>query len=515
MTGKTVAVNSSTGAANGSTAQDALWHIATWWHAVLRFLRELYGGLPIWAQPLLYVALVLIIVSLISLIVLLVKAQRRYAHARRLARSGSDPAENESDYLWIFMIPALNEEVTIADAVGRLEKVELTHFQILVINDGSDDDTPKILRQLQDTSPHLTVLTREKPHAREGKSEALNAAWRYTHDVILSDGPYAGWDPAKTIVTIVDADGRLSPEAGQIAQHFDDPAVGGVQAQVRIYNRKSPLTLAQDIEFGVFGSVFQLGRTNWGTANMGGNGQFNRLSALDSVAIENDEGLLGPWKSGRLTEDQDIGLRMILAGWHGEQAVNVDVNQQGLNSLRALLRQRTRWSQGTWQVLDLTCACLRNKKVRVTARLDQLWYLLTPIIQAWLGMVLVLSICFLIFKVVDPTWSWILFVISYLFAAMPSVLGVFFARRGRGVIGFIINILFAHLYLAYSWIIYPVVYRALFRQIIGAKSWAKTARESLEEESLEEKEPGEELGEPGIAEGAEAGAWEGARKVKG
>lgn len=454
--------------------------VVRWWNAVLHFLGELYGGLPIWAQPLFYIALVLIVVSFVSLIVLAWKAQRQYTAAERIRRYGSDPSESEDDYLWIFMVPALNEEVTIADAVQRLEDVRVTHSRILVINDGSDDNTPKILRQLSDTSPHLTVLTREEPYARQGKSEALNAAWRYIHSTILTEGEFAQWDPDKTIVTIVDADGRLDPEAGRIARHFDNASVGGVQAQVRIYNRKTFLTLAQDIEFGVFGSVFQLGRTSWGTANMGGNAQFNRLSALDSVAVENSEGIPGPWQAGRLTEDQDIGLRMILAGWRGEQAVGVSVNQQGLNSLRALLRQRTRWSQGTWQVLDLIGRCLRNKEVHLAARLDQLWYLLTPIVQAWLGMVLVLSIGFLIFRVVDPTWSWLLFIISYLFAAMPSVLGVFFARRGRGIIGFFVNILFAHLYLIYSWLIYPVVYRALFRQVIGAKSWAKTARERIE-----------------------------------
>jgi cellulose synthase/poly-beta-1,6-N-acetylglucosamine synthase-like glycosyltransferase len=167
------------------------------------------------------------------------------------------------------------------------------------------------------------------------------------------------------------------------------------------------------------------------------------------------------------------------AGWRGEQSTEVTINQQGLNSLRALMRQRTRWSQGTWQVFDLIRPSLRNRGLPFSAKLDQFWYLLTPLVQAWLGMVLVMSLAFLALRVVEPRWSILFAIILYMFAAMPSMVGVLFTRRRRGLKGFLVNVLFAHVYLMYSWIIYPVVYRALFRQLTGARTWAKTAREQI------------------------------------
>ena len=91
-----------------------------------------------------------------------------------------------------------------------------------------------------------------------------------------------------------------------------------------------------------------MGRNDWGTAGMGGNGQFNRLSALDAVADEH-----GPWRD-RLTEDQDLGLRLLTEGWKGHQDLRATVDQQGLPRLRPLLRQRTRWSQGNLQAFGLT-----------------------------------------------------------------------------------------------------------------------------------------------------------------
>lgn len=443
----------------------------------LYFVLHLYDGLPMWSVPIFIIAAVIIVSSTTSLLILAVRAARELRKVRR-RRPSDDPLANESDYLWVFMVPSLNEETVIADSVGRLSEVQVTHKRILVINDGSDDRTGEILASI--TAPELTVLTRVAPEARQGKSEALNDAWRYLHRVVLGQGVYKGWDPRKVIVTIVDADGRLDPMAGRVASLFADDRVGGVQSQVRIYNQNSFLTVAQDLEFGVFGTVFQLGRTGWGTANMGGNGQFNRLAALDEIAVEDSQGRVGPWRAGRLTEDQDIGLRLIHAGWRGAQASDVTISQQGLHSLRALYRQRTRWSQGGWQVFDLVGLTLRNTHIGFVPKWDQFWYLVMPAIQAWVGLSVALSVVFLATGISRVPLTVFILVIAYIFTAAPGVIGVLLARRRSGIGPFLVGLLLAHLYLFYSWLIYPVVYRALFRQIIGSKTWAKTKREAIE-----------------------------------
>lgn len=450
--------------------------IAQWLQEVADFIVHVYDGLPLWSVPIFLIAIVMIIGSTTSLLVLAVRAVAELRRTARANASGEDLAD-EDEYLWVFMVPALNEETVIADSVGRLSEVRVTHKRILVINDGSDDRTGDVLEGIAE--PDLTVLTRVAPNARQGKSEALNDAWRYLHRNVLGAGEYRGWDPRKVIVTIVDADGRLDPMAGRVARFFADERTGGVQSQVRIYNQNGPLTIAQDLEFGVFGTVFQLGRTGWGTANMGGNGQFNRLAALDEIAVEDAEGRVGPWRAGRLTEDQDIGLRLIHAGWRGAQSSNVTIDQQGLHSLRALYRQRTRWAQGGWQVFDLIAPTIRNHHVGIVPRVDQVGYLLMPVVQAWVGLSVVLSVVFLVTGISRPPMTVFIVVLAYVFSALPGVIGVLLARRGRGLWGFIVGLLFAHLYLIYSWLIYPVVYRSLLRQLTGAKTWAKTKREAI------------------------------------
>lgn len=443
---------------------------------VWQWLLSLYLGLPFWAVPIFWVAAIVVVSSATSLAILIVRAQIAIRRAEGTPIAAHGRAE-QSDYLWVFFVPALNEEVTIQDSVSRLREVEVDHKRILVINDGSDDRTGEILAAMDQRD--LTVLTRVAPNARQGKSEALNDAWRYLSNVLLAEGELAHWNTNRVIVTIVDADGRLDKQAGRVAAHFADDRVGGVQSLVRIYNRRSFLTWAQNIEFSVFGFVFQMGRVGWGTANMGGNGQFNRLQALNEVAVPGRGGELGPWREGRLTEDQDIGLRLIRAGWQGRQSTLVTVDQQGLNSLSALYRQRTRWAQGGWQMLDLVPMMARNPHLGFTSKWDQFWYLMTPLLQAFVGATVALSIVLLASGMVEVRWTVPIVLLIYLFSVVPGVAGVLFARRSLNPLRIIWQAILAHGYVLYSWIIFPVVYRALWRYLRGSKSWAKTRREAI------------------------------------
>jgi dolichol-phosphate mannosyltransferase len=67
------------------------------------------------------------------------------------------------------LVPALNEEDTIAEVVDRLLALPLSK-QIIVIDDGSTDNTPKILQKYKD---QILILT--NPH-RSGKGAAIRKA---------------------------------------------------------------------------------------------------------------------------------------------------------------------------------------------------------------------------------------------------------------------------------------------------------------------------------------------------
>jgi 1,2-diacylglycerol 3-beta-glucosyltransferase len=356
--------------------------------------------------------------------------------------------------------------VTIADSVERLLSLPVAKRRVIVIDDGSDDRTGEILAAID--HPDLFVLSRRAPNARQGKAAALNYAYRSLADYE---------DRAGTIVVIVDADGRLHAEAPHFAAaHFADPAVGGMQSLVRIYNRRHLLTWLQDVEFGVYGHLFQAGRDHWGTAGMGGNGQFNRLAALDDVADTE-----GPWRD-KLTEDQDLGLRLMAAGWEGRQDLRASVDQQGLSKLRPLFRQRTRWSQGNLQAIALRGEVLRAPVGRA-ARIEQLAYLLMPFWQGIIGLGLVGGLVVWLTGVAEfwgsgPLWQLGFF---YLLAYGGTVMGCIAARSESGPLGWLRGFLIAQVYTPYTWFLWPVLLRSIARQLSDRGEWAKTEREPLED----------------------------------
>lgn len=416
------------------------------------------------AQPFrafLLVALVTIIAMFIWTFVLFVRGQR----SRH--RAPAPDAELAAGYTWVFLVPALNEEVTINDSVARLLAVNAADKRIVVIDDGSDDATAEILAGIE--HPQLTKLRRERPHAREGKAAALN--WAY--NIVCRQ--LAELDPSRVIFAIVDADGRLHPDApAAIAPHFEDAELGGVQAQVRIYNRKKLLAWFQDIEFGVYGALFQAGRNGWGTAGMGGNGQFNRLAALQDVADET-----GPWRD-KLTEDQDLGLRLIEAGWTGRQELTATIEQQGLSRLRPLLRQRTRWSQGNLQAMALIPAIARSPRPLV-ARSETVLYILMPLWQSIVGLAMLTALYLLITgqaEVYGSDW-WVQLLFFYLLGFGGVIMGCVAAGAARGIKGYVTGFFIAHVYAFYTWTIWPVLVRSIWRQLTDQRNWAKTERESI------------------------------------
>lgn len=374
------------------------------------------------------------------------------------------PAEGADAFSWVFLVPAMNEEVVIADSVERLISLPVARKRIVVIDDASEDRTPEILAGIE--HPDLYVLRRDKPNAQKGKAAGLNYAYRALRDYE---------DRERTIVAIVDADGRLHPEAPlYAASHFVDADVGGVQALVRMYNRGNVLTWMQDVEFGVYGHLFQAGRNDWGTAGMGGNGQFNRLSALDAVADAE-----GPWRD-KLTEDQDLGLRLIAKGWKGRQDLRASVSQQGLSRVRPLIRQRTRWSQGNLQAISLWPEVVRAP-FGLGARLETLAFIFLPFWQGIMGIGMCASVLLAILGVASfwgngPTWQLIFF---YLLAFGGTSLGCMTARSNEGAKGYLLGFLTGQAYTFYTWMLWPVLLRSTARQLRGRDSWAKTAREAI------------------------------------
>ena len=388
-----------------------------------------------------------------------------------LAQVGQAPPSPGKRPFFVFVVPCLNEELVIGRCLDKLLAMPSTDFAILVVDDGSDDGTSGVAKSYDPA--RVWLLQRTPPFAREGKGAALNAAYRH----LWNSGLLQGYDPNDVVVAVVDADGRLQPDAlDTVAPYFQQATVGAVQVGVRMYNaQESLLARMQDIEFVVFTEIYQRARRHLGTVGLGGNGQFVRLAALRSLEDS-------PW-TDCLTEDLDLGIRLRLHGWVSEYTGRTWVEQQAVISLPRLIRQRARWFQGHLQCSRRIPVILRAG-LPLHTTLDLCWHLLGPVtillMSIWSAL-FVASLAYLWAS--DPAGSWRTVTTEiwilpgfYVLSIAPAVLyGLVYRRQTQSLPRRRVAVL-AHLFIVYGYLWFLAGWRAVWQVGTGRRGWAKTSR---------------------------------------
>ncbi|WP_412538903.1 glycosyltransferase family 2 protein [Longispora sp. K20-0274] len=378
--------------------------------------------------------------------------------ARRRKATAPRPAQ-----YWI-IVPCLNEERVVDRTVLAAADLSTpsTPVRVLVIDDGSDDDTGVVLSMIVD--PRIQVYRRTAPHARQGKGQALNAAYRYIRQVTEDSGLHLD----DVVIGVIDGDGRMEPGAlDTVSEYFRDPRVGAVQCRVRIHNRTHTLAALQDLEFAAIANAGQTLRDRVNAVALGGNGQFTRLSALASLGDN-------PW-SECLVEDLELGMRLHLNGVRIRYIPQVAITQQGLVDARRLLRQRTRWAQGNLQCLRYAPRLIASRRIGNMALMDMMYYLLAP----WL------TILGLVAAPVGLALAWsslsvatVAATVGTLFGTM-AVAGLFWALVHRASLkdASLMRCLTAGLaYPFFLCIGLAATMRGLGRHLTGRGAWAKTER---------------------------------------
>ena len=110
--------------------------------------------------------LVFLILGSIRLIVLGVSAiTEKIKRSKQLAALKDYPKEKVS-----IIVPAYNEEVNIIASLSNLLKCDYPDFDIIVIDDGSKDQTFALIQSQFSNEPRLKAFTKENG----GKASALN-----------------------------------------------------------------------------------------------------------------------------------------------------------------------------------------------------------------------------------------------------------------------------------------------------------------------------------------------------
>ena len=273
-------------------------------------------------------------------------------------------------------VPAHNEPPDmVLDTLRSLLRLDYPRYEVVVIDDNTDDEA--LWRPVEAWCRRHGAKFAHLADWPGYKSGALNYALRQLTD------------PRAEIIGVVDSDYQLKPGfLRRCAPLFADAWVGFTQApqdyrgwsRSRYYRR-----LYYSYQY--FFAVSQPSRNERDGAIFAGT-----MGLIRRVALEQ----LGGWDEWCITEDAELSLRLLRAGWSG---LHVDESWgQGIMPLtfEALKGQRYRWCFGGIQILRMHWRSLLPGRESKQNRLStgQRWSYLAGAVQ-WYGDLL--GLLFLVF----------------------------------------------------------------------------------------------------------------------
>ena len=221
------------------------------------------------------------------------------------------------------IVPAYNEEVNAVRTVNNLLQQNYPRLQIIFVDDGSKDNTFKIVNEAFLNTPNVQVHTK----ANGCKASALN------YGINLADTAY---------VVCIDADTQLKFDAvWQLMKKFDNEKVGAVAGNVKVGNEINMITKWQSIEYITSQNfdrrAFDL--LNCITVVPGAIGAFKKEAIIKA----------GGFTTDTLAEDCDLTMRLHRNNYLVRNCNEAISYTEAPETMRQFMRQRFRWSFGVIQ----------------------------------------------------------------------------------------------------------------------------------------------------------------------
>jgi poly-beta-1,6-N-acetyl-D-glucosamine synthase len=260
---------------------------------------------------------------------------------RREARHNEEPKPLSTYPPVSVLIPAYCEEKVIAETLTWATRIDYPNYEVVVVDDCSTDGTRDEVMPFV-RAGRVRLITKSR---NEGKAMAMNDALPCLKG---------------EIVLIMDADACPDPKILRwMVPHFASPRVAAVTGNPRVANRLTFLSKLQVIEFTSIVSILRRAQRVWGRIlTMSGVIGAFRKSALFDVHLYSPE---------MATEDIDMTWKLQRAFYDVRYEPNAIVWMKVPLTLRALCKQRRRWSHGLAQVLR------RHRGVVVSWKARRLW----------------------------------------------------------------------------------------------------------------------------------------------
>ncbi|CAH1044647.1 poly-beta-1,6-N-acetyl-D-glucosamine synthase [Halomonas sp. TD01] len=225
------------------------------------------------------------------------------------------------------LVPCHNEGDNIEEVVETLLLQHYPTFEILLINDGSADDTAEYLDRLSEKHDQVRAVHLDR---NLGKANALRMG------ALAARSEY---------LVCIDGDALLHPDAvaWMVAPLLEDPRIGAVTGNPRIRNRS---TLLGKLQVGEFSSIIGMIKR--------AQQAYGRLFTISGVICAFRKQALHEidyWATDMMTEDIDVSWRLQMAKWSLYYEPHALCYILMPETLKGLWKQRLRWAQGGTEVV--------------------------------------------------------------------------------------------------------------------------------------------------------------------
>lgn len=221
------------------------------------------------------------------------------------------------------VIPAFNEEKVIVKTVQAILASNYRKFEIIVVDDGSEDGTHDLLEEAFQNNSQVSIYQK----GNRGKASALNFGIEKTR--------------AEIIITL-DADTLFRRDTiSKLVRNFVDRRIGAVAGNAKVGNRINLLTRWQALEYVTSQNLdrraFEI--INCITVVPGAVGAWRRDVILEAGGFSKDT----------LAEDADLTFSVIRKGHkvaYEDEAIGYT---EAPDNVKNFIKQRFRWMFGTLQ----------------------------------------------------------------------------------------------------------------------------------------------------------------------
>ncbi len=228
------------------------------------------------------------------------------------------------------LVPAYNEGNNIATTIEKLNNLNYPNYEVIIINDGSSDDSPKLIKQLAAKYEKVRFVDLKE---NCGKANALYLGF------LAAQGEY---------LVCVDGDSYLDKDCLRyMISHFVNPnngeRVGAVTGNPRVRNRSSLLSKIQLCEYASIISMIKRCQRIWGKV----------MTVSGVVVAYRKQALIdcGLWDRDLITEDIGVTWKLERNFWDIRYEPRAICWMLVPETIKGLYRQRKRWAQGGQEVM--------------------------------------------------------------------------------------------------------------------------------------------------------------------